>query len=110
MLGLRTLPWEYGIRNLWRRPLRTTLTMIALTVVVILVLTIVGFVRGIDRSLTVSGDPNVAIVISLGMGENLEYSSIPQRTSELLAASISGVRAPYGQKAVSPELYLGTQV
>ncbi len=110
MLGVRTLPWEYGIRNLLRRPLRTGLTLLALTIVVVLVLAIVGFVRGIDRSLSTSGDPNVALVISLGMGENMEYSSIPHRTSELLAASLSGIRAPYGQKAVSPELYLGTQV
>lgn len=110
MFGQRTLPWEYGIRNLFRRPLRTILTMLALTVVVGLVMSIAGFIRGIDRSLVVCGDPNVGLVISLGMGENIEYSSIPSRTSDLLAASVEGIRLVNGQKAVSPELFLGSQI
>lgn len=44
------------------------------------------------------------------MGENLEYSSIPMRTSDLVAASVRGIQERYGQKYVSPELYLGTHV
>ncbi|MEQ8788859.1 MAG: ABC transporter permease [Pirellulaceae bacterium] len=110
MFFFRLLPWEYAIRNLFRRPLRTTLTLAALTTVVLLVLVVVGFVRGLDRSLTVSGDPQVAIVFSLGMGENLEYSSIAMRSSDLLAASVPGIRERFGQAYVSPELYLGTLV
>lgn len=110
MLLFRPLPWEYGIRNLLRRPLRTGLTLLALTTVTLLVMVVVGFVRGLDRSLSVSGDPDTVIVFSLGMGENLEYSSVPMRTADLLAASIEGVRERYGQKYASPELYLGTKV
>ncbi|MBN1912551.1 MAG: ABC transporter permease [Pirellulales bacterium] len=106
----RPLPWEYAIRNLFRRPLRTMLTFLGMTTVVVLVLVVVGFVRGLERSLAVSGDPRTAIVFSLGMGENLEYSSIPMRTSELVPASISGIQQRYGQKYVSPELYLATQI
>ena len=66
--------------------------------------------RGLDRSLAVSGKPGTVIVFSLGMGENLEYSSVPMRTSDLLAASINGIQERYGQKYASPELYLGTMV
>ncbi len=44
------------------------------------------------------------------MGENLEYSSIPMRTPDLVAASVAGIQERYGQKYVSPELYLGTEV
>jgi len=44
------------------------------------------------------------------MGENLEYSSIPMRTSDLVAASVDGIQHRFNQKYVSPELYLGTQV
>lgn len=106
----RLLPWEYGIRNLFRRPLRSALTLLALTTVTLLVLVVVGFVRGLERSLEVSGDPNTAIVFSLGMGENLEYSSIETGTTDLLAASIPGVQERYGHKYVSPELYLGTKI
>jgi len=110
VLFFRPLPWEYGIRNLLRRPLRTSLTLLALTMVILLVMVVLGFVRGLDRSLEVSGDPQTVIVFSLGMGENLEYSSVPMRTADLLAASIGGIQKRYGQKYSSPELYLGTKV
>ncbi len=106
----RLLPWEYGIRNLFRRPLRSGLTLLALTTVTLMVLVVVGFVRGLERSLAVSGDPRTVIVFSLGMGENLEYSSIPMGTTDLLAASTKGIQERYGRKYASPELYLGTKV
>ena len=105
----RLLPWEYAIRNLFRRPLRTSLTFAGLTTVILLVLVVVGFIRGLERSLAVSGDPRTAVVFSLGMGENLEYSSIAMRTSDLLPASVPGIQERYGSDYVSPELYLGTQ-
>ncbi len=104
------LPWEYGIRNLLRRPLRSGLTLLGLTTVILLVLVVVGFIRGLERALAVSGDPQTVIVFSLGMGENLEYSSVPMRTSDLVAASIVGVQERFGKKFASPELYLGTQI
>jgi ABC-type lipoprotein release transport system permease subunit len=107
---LRLLPWEYAIRNLFRRPLRTVLTYGALTTVIVLVFTVIGFIRGLERSLAVSGDPNTAILSSLGMGRNLEYSSIPMRTADLVSASVPGIQQRYGQRYVSPELYLGTEV
>jgi len=106
----RLLPWEYAIRNLSRRPLRTCLTLLGLTTVVVLVLVVVGFIRGLERSLAVSGDPRTAVIFSLGMGDNLEYSSIPMRTSDLVPASVDGIQQRFGQKYVSPELYLGTQI
>lgn len=110
MFGFRTLPWEYGIRNLMRRPLRTALTLLALTTVTLLVLIVIGFVRGLERTLDLTGDPDTVLVFSLGMGENLEYSSIPQRTADLLGASVEGIRERYGRKYASPELFLGTKV
>lgn len=90
--------------------MRTFLTFAGLTTVIVLVLVVVGFIRGLERSLAVSGDPQTALIFSLGMGENLEYSSIPMRTSDLVAASVNGIQERFGQKYVSPELYLGTQV
>jgi len=106
----RLLPWEYAIRNLFRRPLRTTLTFAGLTTVIVLVFVVVGFIRGLERSLAVSGDEQTAVIFSLGMGENLEYSSIPMRTSDLVPASVGGIQERFGQKYVSPELYLGTLI
>jgi putative ABC transport system permease protein len=109
-ITFRLLPWEYAIRNLFRRPLRTCLTFFGLTTVIVLIFFVVGFIRGLERSLTVSGDKRTAIIFSLGMGENLEYSSIAMRTSDLVPASVAGIQERFGQKYVSPELYLGTQV
>lgn len=106
----RPLPWEYAVRNLFRRPLRSALTLAGLTTVVVLVFVVVGFIRGLEKSLAVSGDPQVVLIYSLGMGENLEYSSIPARTADLVSANVNGVQQRYGQKYASSELYLGTQV
>ncbi len=47
MLRVRLLPWEYGIRNLFRRPTRSVLTFAALTTVILLVLVVVAFIRGL---------------------------------------------------------------
>lgn len=106
----RLLPWEYAIRNLFRRPLRTALTFTGLATVILLVFVVVGFIRGLEGSLAVSGDARTALVFSLGMGENLEYSSIEMATSDLVAASVAGIQARYDEMYVSPELYLGTDV
>lgn len=77
---------------------------------IVLVFVVVGFIRGLGRSLAISGNPQTALIFSLAMGENLEYSSIPMRTSDLIPASVAGIQERFGQKYVSPELYLGTQV
>jgi ABC-type lipoprotein release transport system permease subunit len=106
----RLLPWEYATRNLFRRPLRTLLTFLALTTVILMVFVVVGFIRGLEQSIAVSGDEDTAVVFGLGMGENLEYSSIEMSAGDLIAASVEGIQERYGQKYVSPELYLGTEV
>jgi putative ABC transport system permease protein len=51
MLGQRLLPWDYGVRNLFRRPSRSVLTLGGLTIVVLLVLVVVSFIRGLEKSL-----------------------------------------------------------
>jgi len=104
------LPWEYGVRNLARRPVRTALTLVALATVVMLVFVVVGFIRGLEQSLSVSGDENVVLVYSVNSEENIENSSIPARTPSLITASLDGTVKRFGVTHVSPELYLGTRV
>lgn len=104
------LPWEYGVRNLARRPLRTLLTLIALATVVMLVFVVVGFIRGLERSLAVSGDPDVVLIYSVNAEQNIENSSIAGQTAALLSASLDGTFQRFGTAHVSPELYLGTRV
>ena len=110
MFRLRLLPWEYGIRNLFRRPTRSALTLTALTTVVLLVLVVVAFIRGLESSLAVSGDPRVVLVYSIGAAADIENSAIPARTSALLSASLDGVANRFGTSYVAPEMYIGTKV
>lgn len=110
MFRRRLLPWEYGVRNLLRRPTRTLLTLAALTTVVLLVFVVVGFIRGLESSLAVSGDPSVVLVYSVSAEENVENSSIAARTPALLSASLEGVQDRFGVKHVSPELYMGMRI
>lgn len=110
MLFVRLLPWEYGVRNLLRRPMRTALTLAALTTVVLLVFAVVGFVRGLETSLAVSGDPSVTLVYSVGAEENIENSAISASVPGVLSASVESIDSAYGEKRISPELYFGTRV
>jgi len=110
MFRLRLLPWEYGVRNLLRRPSRSALTLLALTTVILLVFVVVGFIRGLETSLAVSGDPSVVLVYSQGAQENIENSAVAAQTAGLLAASLDGIQQRFGVAHLSPELYLGTRI
>lgn len=110
MLRLRLLPWEYGVRNLLRRPSRSALTLAALSVVILLIFVVVGFIRGLEKSLAVSGDPDVVLVYSLNAEQNIESSAIAAQVPGLLTASLEGIQERYGEAHVSPELYLGTRI
>lgn len=104
------LPWEYGIRNLARRPVRSGLTLAALSIVVLLIMVVVGFIRGLEVSLADSGDPDVVLVYSVSAGENIESSAIAARTPDLLTSSIAGTVDRFGVTFSSPEIYLGTRI
>jgi ABC-type antimicrobial peptide transport system permease subunit len=106
----RLLPWEYGMRNLFRRPGRSALTLLALTLVVWLVLVVAGFLRGLHVSLATSGDPRVVLVHAPGGSENVEQSAIAARTAPVLAVSVSAVMKRFSTAYVSPEIYLATRV
>lgn len=106
----RLLPWDYGVRNLFRRPSRTLLTLVAMATVILLVFVVVGFIRGLEGSLQVSGDPDVVLIYSVNAEENIENSSVPGRIPGLLAASLSGIQRRYGSVHLSPELFLGTRI
>jgi putative ABC transport system permease protein len=115
MLGLRLLPWEYGVRNLFRRPARSALTLAGLMLVALLVFVVVGFIRGLEASLSVSGEPGVILVHARGSSENVENSTVAGSTAPLLTASLQAIRRRTtldgSQLAyASPELYLGTRV
>ena len=110
MFRLRLLPWEYGVRNVLRRPSRSALTLGALAIVVLLILVVVGCIRGLEKSLAVSGDRDVVLVYSVGAQENVENSAIAAQIPGLLAASLEGIQVRFGEPHVSPELFIGTRI
>src|SRR5262249_47372712 len=108
---MRLLPWDYGVRNLARRPLRTALTALGLTLVVFLLLLVVGFVRGLELSLQQSGDPEVVVLHNANAAENLDTSSISGEVPTLARTEFSPHLVRYGDMAaVSPELTIASRV
>jgi ABC-type lipoprotein release transport system permease subunit len=82
----------------------------ALATVVLLIFVVVAFIRGLETSLAVSGDPQVVLVYSINAAEDIENSAIPGRTASLLSASLEGIDKQFGVARISPELYVGTRV
>lgn len=108
---MRLLPWDYGVRNLSRRPLRTALTGFGLTLVVFLLLVVTGFVRGLELSLDQSGDPQVVLLHNVNAAENLENSSIGDEVLTLARTEFAAHLIRYGDTAaVSPELTVASRV
>lgn len=108
---MRLLPWDYGVRNLARRPLRTALTGLGLALVVFLLLLVVGFVRGLELSLQQSGDAEVVLLHNANAAENLENSSIADEVPALVRTEFAAHLVKYGETAaVSPELTIASRV
>lgn len=108
---MRLLPWDYGVRNLGRRPVRTALTGLGLGLVVFLLLVVVGFVRGLELSLQQSGDPEVVLLHNANSAENLENSSITDEVAALARTEFAAHLVRYGETAaVSPELTIAGRV
>lgn len=110
MFRIRMLPWDYGVRNLFRRPSRTVLTLLGLTTVILLIFVVVAFIRGLESSLAASGEEDVVLVYAMSSGADIENSAIAARTPALLSASLEGIHSRYSIRHISPELYLGTRI
>lgn len=100
---LRLLPFEYAVRNLGRSPIRLLASVMGSALVVLLVLAAGGFVRGMERSLSVSGGDRNVILLGAGSEESLERSQIDMNVATLVAASVSGIKNRLGTDYVSPE-------
>ena len=107
---MKLLPWDYGVRNLGRSPLRLGLSLGGSALVVLLVLAAGAFVRGVDRSLTVSGGDRNVILLGAGSEESFERSEINAATGQLAMASIPGIRSRLGVAYASPEVHMQTIV
>lgn len=103
---MQRLPFEYAVRNLSRAPLRLVASVAGGTLVVLLVLVAGSFVRGMGKSLSVSGGEKNVILLGAGSEESLERSQIGMNVSTLVAASVPGVKRALGVDYVSPEVHM----
>ncbi|MEO0477905.1 MAG: ABC transporter permease [Planctomycetota bacterium] len=107
---MRRLPFEYAVRSLGRRPLRTLLGVASSVLVVFLILGSVAFVRGMRRSLLVTASEGNVILLGSGSEESIERSQIDPRVATIVEASVRGVRSRLGVGHVSPEIHSALSV
>jgi putative ABC transport system permease protein len=103
---MRFLPFDYSIRNLGRSPVRLVLSVTGSLLVVLLVLAAGAFVRGMDKSLRVSGQASNVMLLGAGSEESVERSEILPSVPGLVQASVPGIRQRLGVAYVSPEVFL----
>ncbi len=108
---MKFLPWDYGVRNLGRRLVRTILTALGLMLVVFLLMLVLSFQRGMEVSLAQSGDPHIVFLHNINAAENIENSSIGDEVTALARTEFSRqVVMSQGSPAVSPELMIATRI
>jgi putative ABC transport system permease protein len=107
---MRFLPIDYAVRNLGRSPVRLGLSLVGSTLVVLLAISAAAFVRGMGKSLTLTGGERNVILLGAGSEESVERSEIQPASPGLIAASIRGIRQRLGVTYVSPEVHLQTTV
>ncbi len=102
----RLLPFDYAVRNLGRSPWRTRLSVLGAALVVLLLIGAGAFVRGMERSLRESGEPDNVIILGAGSEESVERSEITEEAVGIAIASIQGVRSRAGAVYASAEVHV----
>jgi putative ABC transport system permease protein len=102
---MRTLPFSYASRNLFRDVPRMLQKTAGSAVVVLLVLAAGSFNTGMETLLAASGSPHNLILLSAGSEESVERGEIDPQVEVLAAAGISGIETRLGQPAVSGEVH-----
>src|SRR5690606_23714691 len=107
---MRLLPFDYAVRNLARRPVRTALGIAGNALVVLLVLAAGAFVRGMVRALEVTADEHNVILLGAGSEESIERSEIGAGVATVVAGSVRGIKNRAGVDFVSPEIQMALAV
>lgn len=107
---MRLLPFDYAVRNLGRSPLRLAMNLLGSMLVVMLVITAVGFIRGMEQSLERSGSDKNILLLGAGSEESIERSEISASVTGQVIASIPGIRTRLGVPFVSPEVHMALAV
>ncbi|MCA8969120.1 MAG: FtsX-like permease family protein [Planctomycetes bacterium] len=104
------LPFDYPIRNLSRRRVRSLLIGFACALVAAVLVAAFAFVGGLDRSLQRSGRSDVAILLSSAAQRDLVRSALAPSVAELVTAEIDGILRIDDVPAVSSEIHMATRV
>ena len=108
---MRQLPFHYAFRNLGRNGVRLAASLIGSTLVVLLVLTSGGFVRGMQITLAQDvGLHDNVILLGTGSEEGVERSQIDAQVAGVAAASIRGLKERAGIVYASPEIHAALPV
>jgi putative ABC transport system permease protein len=105
---MKSLPLDYAIRNLARRPLRTALAGLSTALAAALVTGAAAFVGGLDRGFGGAAAEDAAILISSVAERDVVRSTVTAGLPGLVAANVRGIRSFDGVPAVSGELHFGT--
>lgn len=103
---MRLLPFEYAVRNLGRSPIRLVASVLGGALVALLALSAGGFVRGMEKSLRVSGGERNVMLLGAGSEESVERSEIRSNVGTLVSGSVAGIRERLGVAYVSPEVHV----
>jgi putative ABC transport system permease protein len=103
---MRLLPIEYAVRNLGRSPARLFASVAGSALVVLLALVAGGFVRGMERSLSVDGGDRNVMLLGAGSEESAERSQVGMNVPTLVAAGVPGIESRLGVEYVSPEVHM----
>jgi len=104
------LPFDYAVRNMGRSRTRLALGIAGSVLVSLLVIAAACFVRGLDRTLALTGGEHNVILLGSGSEESIERSEVPLRAASIAAASLDGVRERLGERYVSPEIHVALEI
>lgn len=106
----RRLPFDYAVRNLGRRPVRTLLSGASSALVAALFVATAAFVGGLSSGFGRAGQEDVVILLSRVSEGDLLRSTVPAALPGIIAAEVEDVARPGGVPAVSPEIHMGTSL
>lgn len=98
------LPFSYAVRNLYRDRTRLFQTLGGSALVVFLVMGAHALNEGMRRTLNASGSPQNMLILGKGSEESVQRSEVSERAAGITEASVSGIFAPLGERAVSPQI------
>jgi ABC-type antimicrobial peptide transport system permease subunit len=103
---IRGVPLRYSVRNLWRRPWRTAMTLFGLSLLVALIVFLAAFGRSVSRTLRLPGHPQQLVVLSK-KAQTFEFSSIPAAELDLMESDVLDQleTGEFGEPLFSREVY-----